>query len=85
MRHLALDGGTGAVREGSRVRKDFPVEMTLELVSGGRRGIDGGPSGEGKRTACGKAEESEKVGQVQRPRVRATEGGGKCVVMVAAE
>lgn len=67
--------GTGlGASEGSRVRKDFSVEMTFELIWPLKQHW-WGQSGQGKGTACGKAE----AGQVQGPCVRVAEEGGKCV------
>lgn len=73
--HLGLDKGTGEMREGSRVKKDFPVEMTFKLTLKDEGSLMGRQSGKGKVTACGKADTSEKAGQVQRPHVRAAEEG----------
>lgn len=77
--------GTGETSEGSRVMKDFPEEMTFKLTFEGRKALMGRPSGEGKGRAFGKAETSQKAGQVQRPCVREAENGRRCVKMVEAE
>lgn len=71
--HLGLDKGTGEMSEGSRVKKDFPVEMTFKLTLKDEGALMGSQSGQGKGTGCGEADTSETAGQDQRPRVTAAE------------
>lgn len=49
-----------------------------------KEALTGGPRGEGKGTTCGKADASEKAGQVQIQCVREIAEGGKSVVTVRA-